>query len=368
MKALMRLITGLNGSNFLNPMPPDTDRVAGHRFTSPMGRGRARSVRVRGNGASIETRQPLTQKPDPLTQKPDPLTPTLSPWERGRSCLGFAIALLAATIAPVIVSAQTPAQRIVTLGSDVTEIVHALGEGKRIVGRDTTSVYPEQVTTLPDVGYFRQLSAEGVLSLKPDLILAAKLAGPPESLKQIAGAGVTIVSMPESFTPDGLLRKVETIANALGVPEKGAALAAELKREADDAKALIAQMPGKPKVLFIIAAGGGAPMAAGTHTGADALVTLAGGENVFAAHTGYKTVSLEATVAAGPEVIAMMASTLENLGGVSAVTENPALKLTPAAKTKRIVARDGSYLLAFGPRLPQAMLDFARAIRGEEKK
>jgi iron complex transport system substrate-binding protein len=279
--------------------------------------------------------------------------------------IGFAIALLAATTAAISAHAQ---QRVVTLGGDVTEIVYALGEGQRLVGRDATSIYPQEAESLPNVGYFRQLGAEGVLSLRPDLILAATLAGPPEALKQIAGAGVNIVSMPESLSPEGLLRKVETIANALGVPEKGATLAAELKRETDAAKALIANMPGKPKVLFIIAAAGGAPMAAGTHTAADALVMLAGGQNVFAAHTGYKTVSLEATVAASPEVIAMMASTLENLGGVSAVTEHPALKLTPAAKTKRVVARDGSYLLSFGPRLPQAMLDFARAIRGEEKK
>ena len=106
--------------------------------------------------------------------------------------------------------------------------------------RHDLELIPSRLTTLPNVGYFRQLGAEGVLSLKPDLILAATLAGPPEALKQIAGTGVTIVSMPESFTPDGLLRKVETIANALGVPEKGATLAAELKREADAAKALIA--------------------------------------------------------------------------------------------------------------------------------
>ena len=264
--------------------------------------------------------------------------------------------------------AQEPAQRVLTLGSDVTEIVYALGEGKRLVGRDSTSNYPEAANSLPNVGYFRQIGAEGVLSLRPDLILAAKQAGPPESLQQIAGAGVRIVAMPESFSPEGVLSKVETIAGALGVAEKGARLAAELRQQFDAAKALIGDMPGKPKVLFIIAGGGGAPLAAGTHTGADALVDLAGGQNVFAAHTGYKTVSLEATAAAAPEAIAMMAQTLESLGGVPGVTENPALRLTPAAKTRRVIARDGGYMLAFGPRLPEAMVDFARAIRGEEKK
>jgi iron complex transport system substrate-binding protein len=79
-------------------------------------------------------------------------------------------------------------------------------------------------------------------------------------------------------------------------------------------------------------------------------------------------VSLEATAAAGPDAIVMMTQTLENLGGVSGVTEHPALRLTPAAKSGRVVARDGIYMLGFGPRLPQAMVEVARAIRGEEKK
>ena len=102
----------------------------------------------------------------------------------------------------------------------------------------------------------------------------------------------------------------------------------------------------------------------GTQTAADALVKLAGADNVFAAHSGYKSISLEAAAAAGPEAIAMMSQTLDNLGGADGVAQHPALKLTPAAKTKRIVAFDGSYLLGFGPRLPQALLEFARAIRG----
>jgi iron complex transport system substrate-binding protein len=256
-------------------------------------------------------------------------------------------------------------EHVITLGGDVTEIVYALGEARRLVGRDLTSTFPAETADLRSVGYFRQLGAEGVLSLKPDLILAASAAGPAEALAQISAAGVKIVAMPDAYSPEGLLRKVEIIADALGIPEKGKSYAAKLKQDLDAAKSAVAAMPGRPKVLFIIAAGGGAPMAAGTHTAADALLGLAGCENVFAAHSGYKSISLEAAAAAAPEAIAMMSLTLDNLGGVEGITQHPALRLTPAAKTKRIIARDGSYLLSFGPRLPQAVVDFARAVRGE---
>jgi iron complex transport system substrate-binding protein len=256
-------------------------------------------------------------------------------------------------------------KRIVTLGGDITEIVYALGQGAQIAGRDATSTYPPDVEKLPDVGYFRQLGAEGVLSLRPDLILASASAGPPEVLQQLRSAGVQIVQLPEGHSEAALLDKVKRIAEALDVPAQGDALAARLDGELKTAKQSVASMPGRPRVLFIINAGSGAPMAAGRETAADALIKLAGGENVFSSHNGYKAISLEAAAAAAPQAIALMDQTLAAMGGVDAVAAHPALRLTPAAKAKRIFARPGSYLLSFGPRLPEAIVDFARAIREE---
>lgn len=260
--------------------------------------------------------------------------------------------------------ARAGAERVVTLGGDLTEIVFALGEGGRLAGRDSTSTWPPEAEKLPDVGYFRQLGAEGVLSLRPGLILASQSAGPREALAQIEAAGVRIVQLPDTHSPAGLLQKVKEVARELGVPGKGEALAMELGGKLEKVQAEVGQLDGRPRVLFIINAGGGAPMAAGRETAADALIRLAGGENVFTEHTGYKAISSEAAAAAAPEAIAMMEQTLGAMGGVEGVAGHPALSLTPAAKSKRIVAREGSYLLSFGPRLPEVVTDFARAIRG----
>jgi iron complex transport system substrate-binding protein len=254
-------------------------------------------------------------------------------------------------------------KRIVTLGGDITEIVYELGRGTQIAGRDATSTFPPDVEKLPNVGYFRQLGAEGVLSLRPGLILASASAGPPEVIQQLRSAGVEIVQLADGHSEAGLLDKVKRIATALDVAAEGEALAARLEREMKTAKQAVASMSGRPRVLFIINAGSGAPMAAGRETAADALIALAGAENVFSDHTGYKAISLEAAAAAAPEAIALMDQTLASMGGVDAVAAHPALRLTPAAKAKRIFARPGSYLLSFGPRLPEAMVDFARAVR-----
>lgn len=275
-------------------------------------------------------------------------------------------ALAALLLAPSpAVHAQTAPARVIALGGDITEIIYQLGEQARLVGRDATSSFPEEARSLPDVGYFRQLGAEGVLTLKPDLILAASSAGPAEVLQQIVSAGVQVVRLSDAHTADGLFDKVNRVAKALGVPEKGAALEARLRKDIAEAQSAVAAMSGKPRVLFIINAGGGAPMAAGRDTAADALIALCGAENVFASYTGYKALSSEAITAAAPEAIGMMDHTLQSMGGLPAVLAHPALRLSPAAREHRIVARDGSFLLSFGPRLPEAIVDFARAIRGK---
>ncbi|WP_164729848.1 heme/hemin ABC transporter substrate-binding protein [Rhodomicrobium lacus] len=277
-------------------------------------------------------------------------------------------ALLATALSPV--RAADGGKRVITVGGDVTEIVFALGEGSSVVGRDTTSTYPAEAGALPDVGYMRQLGAEGVLSLKPDIVIAAAGAGPAEVLKQIESAGVRVVRVPDPHSAEGLIQKVTTIADALNAKAAGATLTTRLVQDLTKVKAEIADLPGHPRVLFIITAGSGPPMAAGTGTAADSLIRLAGGENVFAAHTGYKPISLEAAAAASPDAIGLMDQTLQQMGGVDAVASNAALRLTPAAKEKRIFGREGSYLLSFGPRLPQALSDFAHAIREKaaEKK
>jgi iron complex transport system substrate-binding protein len=279
--------------------------------------------------------------------------------------LHFAVLLVAVLGVQVARAADGP-QRIVVLGSEITEIIFALGEGKRIVGRDASSVYPPEAMPLPDLGYFRNIGAEGALSLKPDLILASSGVGPPEALQQIAATGVALHRFPEKLSAEGLIDKVKQLATILGAEAKGAELIAGLQRDLTAAQTEIAALAGKPKVLFIIGGGGGAPLAAGRSTSADALITLAGGANIFATHEGYKPISLEAAAAAGPDAIAMMDHTLQAMGGVEGVAGNPALSMTPAAQAKRVVAR-GAYMLNFGPRLPKAMVDFARAIRGKEQ-
>lgn len=256
---------------------------------------------------------------------------------------------------PGVLAAQ---DRVLSIGGGVTEVVAALGETGRLVGRDTTSTYPATVTDLPDVGYMRALSPEGVLSVAPDLILLTEGAGPPETLETLRETGVKLVRVPEGHTPEAVLEKIRTVAGALGVADKGEALAARLDAEMTAALAKVAQDSGpKPRVLFILSNAGGRLTGAGAGTSAAAMIALAGGQNALTGFDGYKALGDEAIAAAAPEVILMMARRGEDAGGhgVADLASHPALAATPAAKAGRVVRMDGMLLLGFGPRTPEAI-------------
>jgi len=130
-------------------------------------------------------------------------------------------------------AARADAQRIVSVAGSLTEIVYALGQESRLVGADTTSLYPPSARALPQVGYQRSLSAEGILSLAPDLVLATEAAGPPAVIDQIRAAGVPVRIVTHDLSPDGLGQKVRSVAEALDRVEEGERLASRIRAELD---------------------------------------------------------------------------------------------------------------------------------------
>lgn len=121
------------------------------------------------------------------------------------------LAILAAPATAVFAHPASPgeARRIVSAGGAVTEVLYALDRGPEIVGVDSTSQHPpEALSTKANIGYLRALGAEGVLSLKPSLVLAAEGAGPPDVLRIIEGAGVPLVRVPDDPTPRGVMRRI----------------------------------------------------------------------------------------------------------------------------------------------------------------
>jgi iron complex transport system substrate-binding protein len=243
-----------------------------------------------------------------------------------------------------------PAQRIVTLGGAVTEIVYALNAGDRMVGTDQSSNYPAAARKLPQVGYYRGFSIEGVASLQPDLVLASEQAGPPAAVEQLRGLGKRVVMLPAAPTVDALEKRIQGVAVELGVKDAGDALVQQIRTQVAQA----AQSRSGTRVL-LVSSHTGKLEGAGTETAADAVLRLAGATNVLAAEKGYKAISGEAAAALRPDVIVTTTLSIAALGGLEGFLAQPGLSATPAARDKRIVVMDDLLLLGFGPRLPEAL-------------
>lgn len=271
---------------------------------------------------------------------------------------------LAAALCAVAALAAQPAQRLITVGGAVTEIVHALGAADRIVATDTTSTWPAAMQALPKVGYQRALAAEGVLALRPSHLIATADAGPPVVLSQLRGAGVQVMQLPVGHSPAEVGRSIRAVAAALSLQAAGEAMATRFEQDWTAARRDIAALPGKPRALFILDHGGGTPMVAGDDTAADAMLGHAGAANVMAGRfRGYRPLTLEAALAAAPDVIVTTDEALAAAGGRAAFLARPGLSALPAARNGRLVSMDALRMLGFGPRLPEAVRELARAVR-----
>ncbi|MCV0429248.1 MAG: ABC transporter substrate-binding protein [Roseibium sp.] len=251
------------------------------------------------------------------------------------------------------------AHRIVAVGGSVTEIVFALGEEDRLVARDTTSNHPASAAKLPDVGYIRALSPEGVMSVDPDLILMLEGSGPVETVDVLKKSGVAIADIPEEFTDQGILNKVLAVGEALGVPEKAEKLAEKLKVDLETAQSEADMSSSDLRVLFILTARDGRILASGSETAASGIIALAGARNAVDDFSGYKQLSDEAVLSAAPDVVLMMQRGENHNVHPEEVFDHPALAQTPAGQNKRVIVMGGQYLLGFGPRTADAIRELS---------
>jgi len=272
-----------------------------------------------------------------------------------RLVLAFLVVLLLAE--PTFAAGS---QRIVSIGGAVTEIVYALGAGSDVVGSDTTSYFPPQAKNTPKVGYQRALSAEGILSLSPDVVLLSEESGPPKVLAQLESVGLHLVYLKAGRSLDDVRANTRTVGDALGLSEKATALINSLAETEAKLRDVTRQYDQRKRVLFILQYGGGAPMVAGVSTAADSIIALAGGQNAVSGYSGYKPLTPESAVAAQPDIILLTSQGLEAIGGSEGLRGLPGLALTPAVKNDQIIAMDALLLLGFGPRTADAAMTLHR--------
>ena len=250
-----------------------------------------------------------------------------------------------------LVSAQA-GQRLVTAGGSLTEIIYALDAQHLLVGVDSSSHFPAEARKLPDIGYFRALNVEGVLSVKPDQLLLLNGAGPLGVIDQLKMLGMqtTIINQPKTIP--GLINSIQEVAKAAHREAQGKRLIDQVNQQIDE----IGNMPpmaGK-RAVFLMSAGERGLVAAGKDTTPQLIFDQLGIRNPFAKLSGFKPVSAEAIAADMPDIILLASHT--SLGTtVQTLCQDPQLTLWAQKVGCRLHKVDSLKFIGLTPRLPQAL-------------
>lgn len=276
-----------------------------------------------------------------------------------RRVLFASLLVLVTAIAPAKTPYSHASDRIVSVGGSVTEILYALGAQQQIVAADTSSLYPAQVSQLPKVGYYRQLSVEGILAMQPTHLFAAMGVGPTEVLTQLSNAGVQVHVFEQARTVAGLLNMIHEIGQRAGLQ----AQAEQLQKHVKDQLSAIKKINIKPeqRAVFLMSAGERGIMAAGKNTVPNLIMKIAGLGNPYDNIEGFKPVSIESFLAIAPTQVLIAE---HRTGGLSAseLCKQPALEKWAQAQGCNLHIVDALLFLGLTPRLPDAVAQFAHIL------
>ena len=253
---------------------------------------------------------------------------------------------------------SSSALRLISIGGALTEIIYLLKADAALVGVDSTSIYPTEATHLPNVGYARSLSSEGILALRPTQLLATEDAGPPIVLRQILDAGIPLSILPSGYQVTDIIDRVRSIGRLVHKKDAAEALASRLLLEWSNTQKRVANSKLKnTRVLFILSQNPSQLMVGGEKTSAAAMMAYAGARNAISGLSGFKPLTPEAVIAANPDVILLTDQGMKAVGGISGVLRFPGVKQTRAGKEQKIISLEAMYLLGFGPRMPLAVAE-----------
>lgn len=254
--------------------------------------------------------------------------------------------------------------RIITAGSAITETVCVLGDCNKIIASDKTSLYPANIQQLPSIGYRTSISAEGIISLKPNLVIAEKNYVDDAVLKQLSSTGIRLVIIDRKLSPVDTRKLIEQIGIALNRQTEAQKLISAIDAELAEVVSLLKKVKSKPTVLCVFNRGTTSVSTAGTDTFAD-ILSYAGGVNAIANSEGYKPLNTEALIAANPEYLLFASTGIESIGGIAGALAIPGVAQTTAGKTKQILSIDTLMLTNFGPRIGKAIKALALLLHPE---
>ena len=253
--------------------------------------------------------------------------------------------------------------RLVSVSKQMTEFLFALNQGDKIVGIDLTSTYPPETKNITTVGYHRHLSAEGIISLDPTLVIHQGDVAPANVMPQLVAVGIPVKQYPAGSSFDSAKMVLKMVAHDYGVDSIADRLTKKMDEDLAKADAIVKKYPARPRVLIIhFGQQRNQYFVMGTRGTANAMLQLAGGINA-ADTSSFRDLSAEVIMREQPDVILATDFGFDRLGGsVEKFMQLPGIGLTPAAKNGKIFRIEEHDLVYFGPRSGENILKLAELI------
>ena len=273
------------------------------------------------------------------------------------------ILLLSISNAYAICEQSMSRSKIVVAGGSITEIVYFLGMEDKLVGVDITSNFPKEAKKLKSIGYLRNLSIEGILSLSPGLVLAEEDIGPPIIINQLRKTSIDLRIIKEKNNLNGILNKIMCISKILNKSLDENEDYIELQNKSLMVRKLKKINSKKiKKILLILMMRGSSPVVAGKNTSGQGFIEMIGHENSMKNLNGWKPVSSEEIIKKNPDYIIITKRAFKNFSSLDQFLSIPGISSTLAAKKKNIIVKDGMSMLGFGPRTINVALDIDKKI------
>ena len=256
------------------------------------------------------------------------------------------------------------ASRIVSIGSSITEIIYFLNSQDQIIAIDITSNFPEDAKKFPSVGYIRNLSAEGLLSTNPSIIISEDDIGPKNIIKQIQDTKTELRIIPEEQTLNGIIQKIQCVGNIIGQQKEAEEkISSEINPVINKIKEIKKEKDlSNIKIMMILSTEGNSTVVAGSNTSGDSFIKMLGATNIFESINGWKAVTAETILLKNPDYIIIPEKDLHKQSNVNTISENVILKETNAGKNNGYIIKDGMAILGYGPRTIFTLMDVLNTI------
>jgi iron complex transport system substrate-binding protein len=250
------------------------------------------------------------------------------------------------------------AQRVVSLSPSTTEILFAVGAGKRVVGRTQFCDFPPEVSALPVVGGFVDANLEEIMRLSPDLVVGARGPAGPALVQKLESLGVATF-FPKAQSIAEIEAAILDVAAKVGATEQGQAVVASMRARQH---AVAAAVSAEPRVRALLVFGLSPIVVAGPESFPSEMLALANGENVVKSGGAYPVINAETLVTLDPEVVINGAAAGQGGEHRGIEREAPGWRELRAVRAGRVVPLTDEAALRSGPRAAEGIATVARIL------